>query len=271
MHIFEPFGKNTAPAILMSCLLHKKTNPNDNPVFVVASSDHSFDDEKFNLVINEATELAKQGEIVTLGVKPTKPETGYGYIKKDPLSTRILQFVEKPSKEVAEEYIDNSNYYWNSGTFIFERDTMIKAFKKHAKNILDSCKIVLEHTEYDDFYNKILLNEDYYKNVQDISIDYAIMEKIDNGSIVVFDGHWSDIGSWDNLHELSLQDENSNYINDESAITTYDTCNSYLHSDSGKLVVVGLDNVTVINHKGNILVCDKSKSQDIKKALDLLK
>ncbi len=270
MCIYEPFGRNTAPAIITSCLLHKKINPNDDQVFIVASSDHSFDNEKFNTVINEAIELANHGKIVTLGVNPTKPETGYGYIKKDLTSNKILQFVEKPSIKVAEEYLDDGNYYWNSGTFIFKRNVMINAFKKHAPQVFDSCSLALKHSKYNDFQNELNLNEKYYEQVQDISIDYAIMEKIDNGSVVVFDGHWSDIGSWNNLHDLSEKNKDGNYINtndDKSTINTYNTTNSYLRSDNSELIVIGLDNVVVINHKGKILVCNQDNSQDIKKAL----
>lgn len=270
MYIYEPCSKNTAPAILTSCLLHKKINPTDNTVFIVASSDHSFDDEKFNIIIHKAIELAEYGEIVTLGVKPTKPETGYGYIKKDFTSNKILQFVEKPSKEIAEEYIKNGNYYWNSGTFIFKRDIMIEAFKKHAPNIFNSCHEVLENSKYDSIYNELKLNDTYYNNIQNISIDYAIMEKIDNGSIVIFDGQWSDIGSWDSLYELSEKDTNRNYINNkESIIHTYNTTNSYIRSSHGEIIVVGLDNIVIVNHNGKILICNKENSQDIKKALEL--
>lgn len=258
--IIEPYGKNTAPAIALSCqLINSESN------ILVLASDHIFNDTKLVNCINTGLKLTDEG-IVVFGITPTKPETGYGYIRYQ--DNNLVTFNEKPTFEIAKKYLEDGNYLWNSGNFLFKNKLMIEEFQKHATDIYTQVKLTLENSGT--FINRQLkLNPDFFKNVNpgDLSIDYAIMEKHTSGKVVIYDGLWSDIGSFQSLYEYKSLGTNIN-VNDGD-IYNVETSNCYIKSN--KLVAtLGIENLAIVDTEDALLVANKDKCQDIKKIVKLL-
>jgi mannose-1-phosphate guanylyltransferase/mannose-6-phosphate isomerase len=260
--LVEPIAKNTAPAILIAIqyALFNKIIISTDQVLVV-SSDHIWDDDKFADIINETKNNEYDNNIITIGIKPTIPHTGYGYIKKNINNNQIEEFKEKPNIEQAIIYLQDSNYYWNSGTFIFKCYNMISAFLKYQYDLfIISNNIVATIKENN-------IDIDLYDKMNDISIDYAIMEYIDNGIVLPYDGNWNDIGSWDSLYNIGNKDIDNNVK--KGYTITHNTANSYIYNDTKSIITTnGLNNIVVINTEDALLISDKDKVQDIKKIVN---
>ena len=270
--LVEPIGRNSGPAILMSTLLsieHLKKDT-EEPFVVVMSSDHMWDDDLFcQYIQNKNIEKYKE-HILTLGIQPSSPHIGYGYIKKkNDEWNSIEEFKEKPVLEVAKEYVKSGNYLWNSGTFIYKPSTLIQAFHKYDKSMLFTG---FENLMYIQSIqpNVHMLSKYYFEKFENIAFDVAIMEKIENGAVLPFTGFWSDIGSWDSIYDILSKDSNQNVIKGENIIT-HQTESSYLRNDTEKLVaVVGLENIVVVQTEDALLIMNKDKCQDIKKIIEKL-
>ena len=270
--LIEPEGRNTAPAILAAALFEYRENP--DAVLVVAPSDHIINDvNAFQLAIDEAYKVALDGQLVTFGIKPTHPETGFGYLELSKISTTqavpLKAFVEKPDLTNAEQMFQSGNFLWNSGIFLFQAKDIIEAFKKYSPSDLDAVNLALTNSNNDLGFCRLNLTD--WVKTENISIDYAIMEKSDNLSVVPFSAGWSDLGGWDAVWRENVS--NANGVNTSNNATAIDCENSLIRSEDESIEVVGigLKNIITVAMKDAVLVADMSKSQDVKKAVDILK
>lgn len=268
--IGEPVGRNTAPAIGLSALFiqNNLAEKNSDPVIFVTPSDHLIqNNEAFLDVLRAGIELAESGYIVTFGIKPSKPETGYGYIKTFESKKfgndgyKVEEFKEKPDFETAKKYLEAGNYFWNSGIFIFKASTILEEMQIHAPEVLAGL-------------NKLDLTKDFidkeaYQAIPSISIDYAVMEKSDKIALIPVDCGWNDLGSWEAIYDVMDKDANNNYIKGD--VIAIDTQNSYVYSKTRLISTIGVKNLIIIETEDAIMVCDKSRTQDVKTVFDKLK
>lgn len=267
--IVEPFGKNTAPAIIIAIQYALEENIiNTKDSVLVVSSDHVWNNDEFVNIVKDGCDEKYKNNIITIGIKPTSPHIGYGYIKKNTTDNSILEFKEKPSVEIATQYLEDGNYFWNSGTFLFRCHNMISAFTRYQYNLFNICTDVIKYLKKTD--NIAIITEDIFSKCEDISIDYAIMEHIKTGIVLPYEYQWNDIGSWDSLYDITAKDE-SNNVN-YGAVINYDTTNSYVYNDTKSIVAtIGLDNIVIINSEDALLISNKEKCQDIKKIVNEIK
>lgn len=254
--ISEPTQKNTCAAIATVCHIIP-----DNENILIMSSDHLWDDDKFVICVNKGLDLVNQG-IIFFGVKPTYAETGYGYIKYE--NNNLIEFKEKPNKIIAKEYI-NKGYLWNSGNFLFNCKIMKNELIVNAKDIFDNTKITIDNSIKNN--NQIILNNNLFSNIRDESIDYAVMENYKFGKIIIYDGIWNDIGSFNSVYDISTKNE-SNVI--KGNVKTLNTTNSLINTNDKLIVTIGVDNLVIINTEDAIMVCNKNNCQDIKKIVNQL-
>ena len=261
--IVEPVGRNTAPAIALAQIYCKdKLKCNDDEVLFISPSDHLIKQiEDFQNLIMQAEQTAKQGSIVTLGIKPTKPETGYGYIEvaknEDNMAVKVMSFKEKPDLETAEKYLKAGNYFWNSGMFMFSMKTMQAEFKTFVPEIVE-----IENKGYE-------YTVDNFIQMPNISIDYAVAEKSQKMMMMPMqDIYWNDIGSFDAIAEV-LSDENNNaFLGD----TLTDNCTNTMIIAEDRLVAgIDLNNLVIVDTPDALLVAQKGQSQKVKDVVSKLK
>jgi len=281
-YILEPFGRNTAPAIAAAALQIKEEQ-GDDAIMLVLAADHLIDDQDmFAKAVTSAIELAQQGHIVTFGISPDAPETGYGYIEAgqeiESITTangiathKVKQFIEKPSLETAEEYLASGKYTWNSGMFCTTVATVLSELNKYTPEINTAVQKCLQASKKLTAQNciQIELEPNTFKQAADISIDYAVMEKSDKVAVVSCNIGWSDIGSWNALGDLEPADENNNRTQGEVFLQA--TKNCYIRAEDRVVGAVGVDNLIIVDTKDALLVMDKSQSQDVKKIVQQLK
>lgn len=261
----EPVAKNTAPAIVLAAkYIMQKTN--SDPVIIAVPSDHLIEDkEKFISTVKKGEKLAEKGYIVTFGIEPSYPETGYGYIntsEKIEDGYKVKAFVEKPDIETAKEYLKAKTYFWNSGIFMFKASTLFEETFKHAPDIAKvSEEIDFSETDEIPFIN--------FDKMPSISIDYAIMEKSDKIALVKLESDWNDLGSWQSIYDVSKKDENGNvfigHVLDKSSK------NSFVYSSSKLVATIGLEDTVIVETEDAILACKKDRTQDVKQVYETLK
>ncbi len=255
----EPISKNTAPAIALS-IKYIVENYNEDEIILVVPSDLQINDvEKFTQTIKSSEHFANEGFIVTFGIKPNYPETGYGYICTE--NEKVVSFVEKPNRQTAEKYIQNGNYFWNSGIFMFKASTIIKEFKKYCPEIDSVIKNI-------DFSEKSISFTEFDK-MPNISIDYAIMEKSSNIVMVELKSDWKDLGSWKSIYEISPKDENNNVF--VGHVLDKDSKNSLVYSSSKLVATIGLEDTVIVETEDAILACKKDKTDEVKQVYETLK
>ena len=260
--IGEPFGKNTCAAITTACIL---SNPDDS--LLVMASDHMWNDEIFMNCVYQGIDLKENG-IVVFGIKPTYPETGYGYLNTN--GDNLIKFVEKPDAKTAEKYLESGDYLWNSGNFLFSNEVMMNELKTHATDIYNSVLLTINHSGNNLSQKKeIILNKEYFKEVRSESIDYAVMEFHKTGKVVKYDGMWNDIGSFKALHDYLPKDDNNNVLNGD--IKCIDTTNSLVQSENKLITTLGVDNLIVVDTRDTLFIANKDKSQDVKLFVNKLK
>ncbi len=270
--ILEPFGRNTAPAITLAAKVALEID--DDPLLLVLSSDHEIKkNNEFIKVVNEGIDFAEKNYLVTFGVVPHSPETGYGYIKSEnpfhisKLSgNKISEFIEKPSYEKACKFFKDKRYTWNSGMFLFKAKTILNELDKHCPEILDCCSKSLADSEFDLDFQR--LKKENFKKCPNISFDIAVMEKTNQGIVLPLDAEWSDIGSWESVWNTSKKDIDNNVI--EGKIFLKDTKNSYLRSEGRLIVGIGLENLVVVETDDAILIAEKNKTQEVKDMVNIL-
>ena len=267
--LLEPVGRNTAPAIALAAF--NAINQGQDPLLLVLAADHVIQNAPaFIDAVQQAQQLASHNKLVTFGIKPTTPETGYGYIKASEskiLFAQVEQFVEKPDLATAQDYLNQGNYFWNSGMFMFKASVFLKELKQHRPDIYNACQSAMNNTTSDlDF---IRIDKTAFELCPDDSIDYAVMEKTSHAMVVPMDANWSDIGSWSALWEIEDKDDNGNVSHGDTI--SVGTTNSYINAQDKLVTTVGLDNVVIVETKDAILVADKSEVQQVKDIVNVLK
>lgn len=268
--LLEPMAKNTAPAIAASCCAALKKDKDS--IVIVLPSDHVIRDvEAFQNAILQAVEKAAEDNLVTFGIVPTFPATGYGYIKSgdflDPHVYKLEKFVEKPCLKIAQEYLNSGEYFWNSGMFVFKASIFIDELKIHNPEMAElSIKSFENATIETDF---VRLNKDYFDQIKGDSIDYAVMEKTTKGVIVKLNAGWNDVGSWSALYDISNKDGNMNVIKGD--VIPLDTTSSYIRGGKRTIATIGLDNIVVVDSDDSLLIASKGKIQDVKKISEEIK
>ena len=260
--ILEPFGRNTASAIAAAVLQVAKIH-GEEAILLILAADHLISDQPaFREAVIQATELAAQGKLVTFGIQPDAPETGYGYIEA--VGNTVLRFIEKPSLEMAKEYLASGRFLWNSGIFCFAAGSMLEQMEKHCPAILSAVRNCIDHSRLatGEGFSQLELDATTFKQAQDISIDYAVMEKTDRAAVVPCDIGWSDIGSWAALGDLEAADAKGNRVQGQALL--HNTSNCTIQSTDRLVGVVGVDNLIIIETPDAILVADKSSAQDVK-------
>ena len=267
--LLEPVGRNTAPAIALAAL--ETIAKGDDPLLLLLAADHVIQDEReFRSVVSRAQLLAETGSLVTFGIVPTGPETGYGYIRRGAKCGEgfsVAEFVEKPDMERATSYVESGDYYWNSGMFLFKASRYLEELKKFRPDILEACEQALSETKTDmDF---VRINEDAFAACPDESIDYAVMEKTHSAVVVPLDAGWSDVGDWSSLWEVTDKDDGRNAVRGD--VMTHSTQDCLIYSTNKLVATVGLKDVVIVETKDAVLVADKNQVQDVKKIVEQLK
>ncbi|EON2167279.1 mannose-1-phosphate guanylyltransferase/mannose-6-phosphate isomerase [Escherichia coli] len=268
--ILEPVGRNTAPAVALAAL--KSLELHGDHHMLVLAADHAIQDiEAFHAAVLAAEQESVDNKLVTFGIVPTKPETGYGYIKKGEQVKnsvfKVNSFVEKPDLETAKNYLEQKCYLWNSGMFMFKASVYLDELKKFRPDILAACKESLSSASTDlDF---IRLNSDVFAECPDESIDYAVMEKTQDCVVIPLDADWSDIGSWTSLWEISEKDEHENVSHGD--VINYNSRNNYIYSEGSLISTVGVNNLIIVQTKDALLVAQQDNVQDIEKIVEILK
>ncbi len=266
--ILEPCPKNTAPAIALAAIyaLTKGSGEEKNdPILLVLPADHVIaDEDAFRKAVAEALPVARNGRLVTFGIVPERPETGYGYIQRGNEQGKnifkVASFTEKPDEERANEYIDSGEYYWNSGMFLFKAKTYLEELQRHAPKVYEACTKAMQKTEKDlDF---IRIDKEAFETSPSISIDYAVMERTDLASVVTLDAGWSDIGSWTALWEVCEKDKaNNSIVGDVKAMSTE---NCLIRAENKLVATIGVKDLVVVETKDAVLVAHRDHVQKVK-------
>ena len=264
--ILEPVGRNTAPAIALAALSVK-----DDPLLLVLSADHVIQDTAaFNQAVMAAIPLAESGKIVTFGIVPNEPNTGYGYIKKgakEGAGFVVCEFVEKPSLALAQEYVNSGDYCWNSGMFLVKASKYLEELKSLRSDIYEACVSAIESTQVDlDF---LRIDKAKFELCPSESIDYAVMENTLDAIQVPLDAGWSDIGSWASIWDISAKDDNGNSSNGD--VILHETNNCYVRSDGVLISAIGVDDLVIVATKDTIMVAHRDYVEDVKGITQRLK
>ncbi|MHB9035062.1 MAG: mannose-1-phosphate guanylyltransferase [Armatimonadota bacterium] len=273
-YVGEPMGKNTAPAVGVIATLINRKDP--NAVILVTPADHIIGKEKhFRRLLEVAEQVAAEGpNVVTIGIKPTSPATGYGYIQMSESKRTIddvdvyqaVSFKEKPDQKTAQEYVSSWHYVWNSGMFIWSAKTIMNLFRDHAPEIY---RLLMRYEGAIGTPDEAKVFEEIYDAFPSISVDYAILEHAQNISVIPASIGWSDLGSWSSLYEMMDKDEDGNaVIGDHVGV---DTHNCLIHSKDRLVATVGLDNMVVVDTGDAVLILPSGRSEDIKALLEELR
>jgi len=267
--LLEPVGRNTAPAIALAAF--NAIISGDDPLLLVLAADHVIKDNvAFTNAVNNAAYIANDNKLITFGITPTAPETGYGYIKAGKEVngvSAVEQFVEKPDQATAQQYMSQGDYFWNSGMFMFKASVYLAQLKEHRPDIYLACENAMTNISNDlDF---IRVDKTAFELCPDESIDYAVMEKTSQAVVMPMDADWSDIGSWSALWDIENKDENGNVNHGD--IVSIATTNCYISAQDKLVTTIGLDDIVIVDTKDAILVAKKSEVQQVKAIVNLLK
>ncbi|MFO6299497.1 mannose-1-phosphate guanylyltransferase/mannose-6-phosphate isomerase [Rahnella selenatireducens] len=273
--ILEPVGRNTAPAITLAAL--SAIDEGCDPLLLVLAADHVIENpEAFHQAVQNAIPFAEQGKLVTFGIVPTGPETGYGYIQRGmELGSntesiyRVQRFVEKPNLPTALEYLETGEYYWNSGMFLFRAKRFLEEMATFRPDILQACLKAIETLVPDEQQNFIRVDKESFSACPDESVDYAVMEKTTDAIVVPLDAGWNDIGSWAALWDVNNKNTAGNAVTGD--VFTHNAENCYINTDEKLVAAIGVENLVIVNTKDAVLVIDKSQVQDVKKVVEYLK
>lgn len=275
--IVEPLGRNTAPCIGLAALFIRRIDP--EAVMVVLPADHIMqDEEEFQKVLRLAIWVAyESNKLITIGIHPTRPETGYGYIqvldeddRSNPYFTRgvykVKTFAEKPNRETAEQFIRSGDFLWNSGMFIWRVDVILQEIEKLLPELHNKL-LTIDSAIGNDDYDRVV--EDSYRLIRSISIDYGVMEKTKNVYVIKGKFGWSDVGSWDEVYRISGKDENGNIVTGKAFLQN--TKNALIFGGDKFVAAIGVQDIIIISTDDAILVCKQGGSQEVKEIVDYLK
>jgi len=268
--LLEPIGRNTAPAIAAAALQSLKKS--DDVVLLILSADHVIQDvEALYAAINIASQQAQEHKLAIFGIVPTDANTGYGYIKTSERDTdgahKVEEFVEKPDFETAKSYLEQGDYLWNSGMFMFQANVLIDELITHSPDIVVSVNNAINNAKQDlDF---IRLNKQAFESSPSDSIDYALMEKSDNVVVVPLDAQWNDVGVWSALYDIGTKDDNGNVI--QGDVFTEETTNTYIHANHHMLATIGVQDLVIVDTPNATLISTKDKVKEVKKIVERLR
>ena len=264
--VLEPKGRNTAPAIALAALEALRSQ-SDDALMLVLPADHVIRDiAAFEATIQQAVELAKQDALVTFGVQPTRPETGYGYIRSGD-NFSVVEFVEKPNLEKAQAYLDSGEYLWNSGMFLFRAKTFLDELSAHRDDIFQAVNLAYQQrTEDLDF---VRIDAELFSQCPAESIDFAVMELTKKAKVVPYAGDWSDIGAWDALYDYADKDADNNVLLGDVMAEGSNNC--LIRSESRLVAAVGVSDLVIVETADAVLVMDKNNAQDVKKIVKRIK
>jgi mannose-1-phosphate guanylyltransferase/mannose-6-phosphate isomerase len=275
--VLEPFGRNTAPAIALAAhaaLRMSSAEQGEDPELLVLPADHVIKDvAAFQKAVRIALPAVQQGKLVTFGIVPSAPETGYGYIQRGESAAgssgvyRIARFVEKPSLDRAQQFLQSGDYFWNSGMFMFRAGCYLQELERFAPQMARICRSAVENAKSDLDFTRI--DAKLFEQCPSDSIDYAVMEKTSDAIVVPLDAGWSDVGSWSALHEACEADAHGNVSRGD--VMAEDSQGCYLYSESRLVAAVGLTDHVVVETKDAVLVAPKNRVQDVKKLVSRLK
>lgn len=260
-YILEPFGKNTAAAITLAAQKISRLYGKDALLLILPSDHIILDDHAFYEAVSQAQLLAKKGKIVTFGIKPTAPETGYGYIEFN--GHDVIRFIEKPSLAQAEVYFKSNHFLWNAGIFCFSAESLLQEMQLYCPDnlaIIKKCLVESKSFEID---------PDIFATLEDISIDYAIMEKTKKAAVIPCDINWSDVGTWNAIHQLKNSDANGNCLQGE--VIAHQTKNCYIESNARVIGAIGIEDLVIVDTPDALLVAHKKNTQDVKHIYNELK
>lgn len=267
-YMLEPTGRNTAPAIALAALWAMEQG---DPALLVMPADHLIKDTPaFYEAVQHAQKLAESGSLVLFGITPTGPETGFGYIEMDSAvsdqANSVKRFVEKPDRATAESYLAQGNYVWNSGMFCFKASAILNAMEECSPVLLDAAKAIWKEIKSSGDKTELPPS---FKEIENISIDYAVMEKAKNIAVIAGGFDWSDIGAWSAVADASPADDNGNTTSGETIVI--DSQNTHIESSNRLVAAIGLNNLLIVDTPDALLVADKSKSQEVKQVVTRLK
>jgi mannose-1-phosphate guanylyltransferase/mannose-6-phosphate isomerase len=270
--VLEPVGRNTAPAIAVAALLAMREER--DALLLVLPSDHIImDEDVFMEIVRAARTIAADNQLVTFGIEPTAPHTGYGYIRagaalgEGARAYEVEAFVEKPDAKTAESFLARGGYYWNSGMFMLKASAYLDELRRHSPEIATQAAASLEQATHDNDF--IRLHSEAFKRCPSVSVDYAVMEKTDRAAVIAAAGlGWSDIGSWTALAEIAQADEDGNALIGD--VLAEGLKNSYVRAEHRMVAAIGLENVVVVETPDAVLVAHRDKAQDVKKIVERL-
>lgn len=268
--LLEPAGRNTAPAIALAAAWLARNG--DDPVMVVLPADHVIKDAvQFQHSLELAVEAARTGKLVTFGITPSRPDTGFGYIQAgsahaDSKVLTVQRFAEKPDAQTAERFLKEGGYYWNSGMFVWRASTILQEIGEHLPDVM---AVLYEITAAWQEGANINAIAEHFPRMPNISIDYGVLEKSDNVSLIPCDIGWSDVGSWDAVHEVSNKDATNNAT--QGNVIAVDCRNSLIHSNKRLVAAIGLDDLNIIETADAVLITKRGESQRVREVVDVLK
>jgi len=267
--ILEPCPRNTAPAIALAALACKRPNK----LMLVMPSDHVISDLRaFQEAVRNSLALAKAGWLVTFGIKPTGPETGYGYVQQGEKivgstgSFIVRNFVEKPNAENARKMLSEGEYHWNAGIFLFRADTYLRTLETHAPEMLKAAKQAMDKATRTE--SRIYPDKDSFESAPSDSVDYAVMEKADKVAITPVNPGWSDVGSWDSLFDISADHTNENVTSGK--VVALESTNNLIHAEGIEVATYGVQDLIIVANDKQIMILPRGQSQNVKKIVEQL-
>lgn len=266
--LLEPCARNTAPAVALAAL-HAVHNDND-PLLLILPADHVIQDQAaFHQAVGKAAVAARAGHLVTFGIVPTRPETGFGYIQGGTAladlesAFQVARFIEKPPLTEAEKFVADGSYYWNSGMFLFSAKTFLEEMAKFNPDIVSQCQLALDNAHQDRDFT--WLDKDAFAACPEDSIDYALMEKTSKAVVVPLDAGWSDVGSWQSLWEIQAKDQHGN--SREGEVIVIDSKNCLISGEKRLIAAVGVEDLVIVDSDDALLVTRRDRAQDVKKVV----
>ncbi len=268
-YILEPFGRNTTAAIAVAALNLLKTSSKDTLMLILPADHLIMHQDAFQQAVQDASILARQGKLVTFGIKPTEPSTAYGYLEVS--GQDVLQFIEKPSLKDARSYVKSRRFLWNSGMFLFTIDAILEEMGSLCPEMLNAVKTCMEASHQSEYNTSIQfeLDKATFEQVPNESIDYAVMEKSQRVAVVPCDIGWTDVGSWQTVAKLTEPDSNGNRILGEACLLDVNDC--YIQSDNRMVGAIGVDNLLVIDTQDALLIVNRDRAEDVKLVYNRLK
>lgn len=267
--LFEPIGRNTAPAIALAAAYLMQQA--EDPVMVVLPADHIIKDEtRFRTHLQTAIEAAQNGQLVTFGIQPTRPDTGFGYIKtfaqSDAPVQTVERFTEKPDLATAEQFLREGSYYWNSGMFVWRASVILAEIQQHLPDVYQIIQMIVRDSKINGDFQQAI--EKHFVSSPSISIDYGVLEKSDRVSLIPCDIGWNDVGSWQAVHEISLKDKNDNAL--QGNVIAIDCANSLIRAEKRLVAAIGVENLCIIETADAILIAQNDQTQRVREVVDTL-